>query len=501
MDLVQSGLKDRLKKINAIRLLGTGMDIGDLNNYSHEIVLYLLLGIFRREITENTNRTRNDMVYMVSDILRDMKLTANDRSIERIVDGVLWYKEPERQDPFSCFIYDEETREHEIYKFRYLKEDREHSHWEQGGHTVYMLTEEAQEIVFITREMLEEFGFDVEQFYTLQLIKSGNFNKALNSVSNLIGRVRSLIRKERDYRQDMVRNPQIIFFDTKRDRRKNEQEIKSQFEEEKKTFEDMLIWKNRLEGFPKDKREDGERLFEEVEKARLLHNSLARIVIDNMAYEVKIRVNYPESFWITSKVSFKKDLWQNVVVKNGLENFDLLENLIEPLLSPELDFIYPLDWAWEEQQGLRENDEIAVDENSEAEELENLKKNIVDWELIRELWEPIFKSFLEGGSFSITELKDFDSTLQEKWLSQRKNIEIFMMFVLTEFSLTEVNEEFEKMDERMILFSKLCEKNEEYKKLIGRVVASKLEEEKAPLCLKNLFISPYKIFLKLKNEK
>lgn len=501
MDLVQSGLKDRLKKINAIRLLGTGMDIGELNNYAHEIVLYLLLGIFRREITENTNRTRNDMIYMVSEILRDMRLTANDKTIERIVDGVLWYKDPERQDPFSCFIYDEEKREHEIYKFRYLKEDREHSHWEQGGSTVYMLTEEAQEIIFITREMLEEFGFDVEQFYTLQLIKSGNFNKALNSVSNLIGRVRSLIRKERDYRQDMVRNPQIIFFDTKRDRRKNEQDIKTQFEDEKKTFEDMLIWKNRLEGFPKDKREDGERLFEEVEKARLLHNLLARIVIDNMAYEVKIRVNYPESFWITSKVSFKKDIWQNVVVKNGLPTFELLENLVEPLFSPQLDFIYPLDWAWEEQLSMKESDEIALDEVSEEDEIEYLRKDIVDWELILELWEPILKRFLDGGSFSITELKGADSEIQEKWLRQRKNTEIFMMFVLTEFSFTEVNEELEKMDERMILFSKLCERNSEYKKLIGTVVTSKLEEEKEPLYLGNLFISPYKIFIKEKNIK
>lgn len=494
MDLVQSGLKDRLKKINAIRLLGTGMDIGDLNNYAHEIVLYLVLSIFRREITENTNRTRNDMIYMVSDILREMKLTTPDKNIERIVDGVLWYKEPERQDPFSCFIYDEEKREHEVYKFRYLKEDREHSHWEQGGSTVYMLTEEAQEIIFITREMLEEFGFDVEQFYTLQLIKSGNFNKALNSVSNLIGRVRSLIRKEKDYRQDMIRNPQVIFFDTKRDRRKNEQDIKNQFEDEKKTFEDMLTWKNRLEGFPKDKREDGERLFEEVEKARLLHNQLARIVIDNMAYEVKIRVNYPESFWITSKVSFKKDIWQNIVVKNGLPSFDYLENLVAPLLSPELDFIYPLEWAWEEQQAVKEEDEIAIADIMEEEEADFLQRKIIDWELILELWEPIFDRLLAGEEFSITELKKADAALQEKWLSQRKNIEIFMMFVLTEFTFIEVSEGFEKMDERMVLFNMLCEQDDKYEKLIGMTVCSKLAEEEVPLYLENLFISPYKIF-------
>lgn len=496
MDLVQTGMMDRLKKINAIRMLGTGMDIGELNNYAHEICLYLLLSIFRREITENPNRTRNDMIYIVSDILREMKISTSDKNIERIVDGVLWYKDSNRQDPFSCPIYNEETREHEIYKFRYLKPDREHSRWEKGGSTVYMLTEEAEEMIFITREMLEEFGFDVEQFYTLQLIKSGNFNKALSSVNNLIGRVRNLIRREKDYRHDIMRNPQVIFFDAKRDRRKTDQEIKSQFEDEKKTFEDMLSWKSRLESFPKDKRKDGEKLFEEVEKARVLHNLLAKIVVDNMAFEVKIRVNYPESFWTTSRVSFKKDIWQNVIVKNGLPSFDLLENLVTPLLSPKLEFIYPLDWAWQEQQSIRENEEVNVDVQGEEEEKEFINKKKVDWELIVDLWQPIFDKFIDGEGFSITELENMDVIIKESWLSQKKNTEIFMMFVLTGLTFSETTEEFDEMDERMILFNKLCEKDEKYKKLIGKTVASKLEEEKKPLSLQNLFISPYKIYIK-----
>lgn len=496
MDLVQNGINDRLKKVNAIRMLGTGLDIGDLTPYAHEIALYLLLSIFRREITENVNRTRNDMVYMTSDIIRDMNLEGTDKNIERLVDGVLWYKDPDRQEPFSCPIYNEETREHEIYKFRYLKADREHSHWERGGSTVYMLTEEAQEIIFITREMLEEFGFDVEQFYTLQLIKSGNFNKALNSVSNLIARVKTLIRREKDYRQDMIRNPQIIFFDSKRDRRKSEQEIKNQFDDEKKTFEDMLAWKNRLDNFPKDKHDDGERLFEELEKARVLHNQLAKIVIDNIAYEVKVRVNYPESFWITSRVSFKKDIWQNVVAKNGLPSFELMEALVNPILSPEIEFIYPMDWAWEEQIGIKENQNEEMDDISIDEEEEFKNKKIVNWELILEAWQPIFDRFIEGKSFSITELKDEDKLYKEAWLLERKNIEIFMMFVITSITLTEEINEFEKMDERIILFNKLCRKNEKYKKLIGKTIISKLEEEQGPLSLENLFVSPYKIFIK-----
>lgn len=395
--------------------------------------------------------------------------------------------------PFSCYIFDEETRTHELYKFRYLKPDREHSQWEKGGSTVYMLTEEAQEIIFITREILEEFGFDIEQFYTLQLIKSGNFNKAQNSVSNLIARVRTLIRREKDYRQDVLRNPQIIFMDSRNSRRKSEDEIKRQFEDEKKVFDDMFSWKNRLSSFPTDARAEAEQVFESLEIARALHDMLAKLVVENMAFEVEIRVKYPDSFWKTSNLTFKKDIWQNIIDKKGLEDFDVLEILLNPLFSPEADFIYPLEWAWEEQKIKK----TAVDEIYEdLTEEETWQPQSTDWEIVVELWEEIFDELLEKGEFSITELQDIDNFKKQKWLIQKKNIELFMMFVVTEIELKlEAHEGHETNDDRLELFRRLCDKDPKYKKLIGRKISSINEEGKQPLTWEELYVSPYKIKL------
>ncbi|MDI3547462.1 MAG: hypothetical protein PWR10_1114 [Halanaerobiales bacterium] len=490
-----TGFKDRLKKINAIRMLGTGMDVGTLNPYAHEIALYLLLRVFRREITDNPNRTRNDLIYMTEDIVKEMNLEASLEEIERLVDGILWFQDPARQEAFTCPLYNEETGEHEEFVFRYLKEDREHSHWEEGGSTVYMLTETAQEIIFITREILEEFGFDIEQFYTLQLIKSGNFNQAQNSVSNLIARVRTLIRREKDYKQDILRNPQIIFFDKKRNRRRSEEEIKEQFAEERKIFDDMFSWRDRLSNFPDDKREEGERLFEELEQARILHNQLAKLVIDNLALEVKVRVEHPDSFWQTSNLTFKKDIWQNIIVKKGLPSFDLLEDLLTPLFSPEIEFIYPLDWAWEEQLVNRVEEEF-TEEEEPVEEEEKREIIPVDWGLIVDLWRPVFDRLLTSGSFSITELGDLDEIERERWLSQQKNIELFMMFVITEVTLMETEVEFEEMDERLLLFNKLCQQDDKYRKLTGKTITAVNEVEKEPLFWHELYISPYRIYIK-----
>lgn len=490
MGTIEKGFFDRMKKIEPIRMLGTGMDVGELNELAHEICFLLLLNIFRRELTENPNRTRVDMIQIVEEIVREMKIEASIEDVERIVDGTLWYRDPIRQENFSSTIYNEETENREEYVFRYLKEDREHSQWEQGGPTVYMLTEESQEMIFITREILEEFGFDIEQFYTLQLIKTGNFTKAQNSIDNLIARVRTLIRREKNYRQDMVRDPQVIFFDRQRNPRKTEEEIRKQFEDEQKVFDDMFSWKSRYDSLPRDKKLEAEIMFENLEKARILHDNLAKVVMENIAYEMEVRVKYPESFWKTSNISFKKDIWKNTIVKNGLKNFQQLEYILSSLFSPEIEFIFPLDWAWDEQIVISYSSE-EVEFEEEIEE-ENYFTEETDWELIVELWEGIFDILLKKGEFSIEELNKIDSNTKRKWLMQRENIELFMMFAISEVVLAP---NFEGIDERLKLFNLLCQKDERYKSLNGKRLKSKIERDKKPLLWEEVFISPYTIYL------
>lgn len=495
MDRVDKDFKERLKKTQAVRMLGTGMDVGELNEYAHEICLLLLLNIFRREITDNSNRSRQDLISIVYGITKDMNINSSRENIERLVDGVIWYKDPKNQDPFRCRIFNEETGKHEIYKFKYLKVDKEHTHWEKGGQSIYMLTEVSQEIVFLTREILEEFGFDLEQFYTLQLIKTGNFNKAQSSVDNLIMRVRTLIKREREYKEDIIRNPQVIFFDKNRDKKRSQEEIKRQFEEEQKIFDDMFLWKERIDTFPEEERIDANHVFEKLERARIMHNHLAKLVVQNLAYEVEIRVKYPETFWSTSNISFKKDIWQNLILKKGLPRLDILENILNPLFSPEIEFIYPLDWAWEEQRLKRklDFDEIALDAIIEDEFI----VEEINWELVIDLWKDIFYELLKKGCFSITKLQNINPEEKSRWLSQSINIDIFMMFVITDIDL-EISVEADydgEVDEALELFRRLCEYDEKYKKLIGKKVLSRINYNNPPLKWDDLFISPYELYI------
>ena len=62
-----------------------------------------------------------------------------------------------------------------------------------------------------------------------------------------------------------------------------------------KVFRNMFSWRNRYESLPKIKNE-AEIMFDNLERARVLHDSLAKHVMENLALELEIRVKYPESF-------------------------------------------------------------------------------------------------------------------------------------------------------------------------------------------------------------
>lgn len=49
---IEKRLFNRMKKMQAIRILGSGMDLGELNEYAYEICFLLIQNVFMREITE-----------------------------------------------------------------------------------------------------------------------------------------------------------------------------------------------------------------------------------------------------------------------------------------------------------------------------------------------------------------------------------------------------------------------------------------------------------------
>src|SRR5690606_36007078 len=109
-------------------------------------------------------------------------------------------------------------------------------------------------------------------------------------------------------------NPKILLIEAERQRADNRIEIEKQFEEEKNHFRTITSMIERT------KRENAEDDFihrelvllqEKISHSRQLHDRFAKLVIQNISYEMKLKAENPSLFWENSLVSFKEHIYEN----------------------------------------------------------------------------------------------------------------------------------------------------------------------------------------------
>ena len=480
------GFMERMKIMSGMRMLGTGMDIGNMQPYGYQIAFSLILKVFRKQIQDDNSRTKKDLLEMTKQITKEMNVSVEkEEYILRLVEGVLW-SDRNKQSHFESIIFNEKTNEYEVDKFKYFEEDFSDELWGKSPSTIYKLTTRAEQMIFITREIMEELEFDLEQFYTLQLIKNGYYKEAINSVVSLIGNVKRLINKEKQYSINIQRNPGIIISENRINRRKKKEEINKQFEEEQKMFKTMLRWKEHVA--PEKEKQNVEKLFEDIEKARKYHDILAKTVLSNISYEIELRLKSPQSFWKLSNISFKKNYWEDEILKKGVGDFDIFEDLLTDLFSVEIPFIFPIDWAFSEQ--ITTNKMMQEVREKENQQIEVPQKEI-DWEKAIKQYMPIFEKLLVNKKLTYKELEK----LIWDWEENVFLIDILMMFVLSDTKLKYIKEITNQSDIRLALFSKLCNEDQKYLELSGKKIVVKLNEDVNCLMGNKVKISPYELFL------
>jgi len=486
------GFGERIKRLNPLWSLGKSMSLGPLNDYAPMLSLLLLLEVFYRELDSNQQRTRLDLIESAGQMIEGMKLGFEvlPEQVERIVEGLLWYKDPELQQPFMANYYDEKNAIMDTHSFRYLKEDRYASDWAKGGKTVYQLTEEALEIIFMSREWLQELEISIDQMYIQQQMKRGNFRKAQRGLDDLLARVRRLIQQELEYQEDIRRNPKMIFQQGMKLRSKREAEIKKQFDEEKQRFDELLHTLHRLSGSPTD---DQRQLQEKIEQTRLVHDRFAQCVLQNMSLEIELRYKFPHLFWKQSNINFRQTIWEESIEKNGLPHPDAMCFVLQPLFSPQPDFIFPMDWIWQEQDMLGEMvlEQESVDDN-EADEA-NHPERMVDWDEICQLWGPIMHEVIEYGSYSLSQLRDVSIEVQQAWTRQKEAIDLWLMFYGSSFTVPALDTEDKSLDERLQLLRSLYYKNGRMRELVGKQIIATIEPGKAMIRWKGVVITPFRI--------
>lgn len=504
MDVNESweGFAERMQRLNPLFELGRGMEVGELKPHLQTILMQVLLMIFYRELNDDDHRRKTDIRYMVEDTIKQMKLLADDKQIERITSGLLYQGKEEYSKPFEALYYDEIKQSWETQVFRYVTMDELYTNLEMGSTIVYKLTDIAQEMIFMSREMAEEFSITIEQLYSMQLIKNGNFRKATRNLDNLISRVNRLMAKEFTFQKEMINNPKILLIEEEWQRADNRSEIEKQFEEEKNHFRTItsMIEKTKRRNEEEDEIQKELMLLQEkIGHTRQLHDRFAKLVIQNISYEMKLKAENPSLFWETSLVSFREHLYENWFMKEGVRDFEIVEKVLSPLFSPKNEFILPLDWIWGEQEfDEHQQTEPVIEE--EAEE-EITRKRITNWDSVIQAWSYVFQYLQTYGEFSLVDLETLPLEVQDLWVEESETIDLWMMFDKKPLKVQVLHRQEETLsDEREILLYKLMKEYPQFQMFEGLKIYTKFDHKAEPFRWQRMKITPFKICIKEEKE-
>lgn len=490
---------ERNKRLNPLWSLGAGMNLGELQPYKEMIALSVLLQVYYLELESNERRSKEDIVDLTWSSLERfniMKLGTAE-SVERLVDGLLWSGSG---GDFEAYYYDDHSRQIAMQRYKYftVDEDATRSSWEESGKTIYRLSEYAMELIFMSHEIIEEFQISIKLLEIQMHIKHGRVTRAMQDVNELISRVRKMTQQQQEYRNALRRNPKHIFSEYGVMRHQRMEEIHQQFDEERKHFDNIHRSLARLANDEKDVIDFNELrvLSERVELSRRVHDELAEVVLSIFEAETNLRLNFPELFWGAAGFNFRTNVWEEWVKAEGLPGGDSLELLVSGLFTPNQDFIYPLAWAWDEQDVGFLPEEFPDEADEEREETDDpyLPRSI-PWDKVCELWLPVFQGLAAGGSFTFS-TASFTEEEQLEWSRTPDAVDLWVQFFHTDIIIqeAELDSQSSGTDECQKLIQRLLAGSPELEVLRGRVLRTTIHPVSTlAVSWPGLEISPYTI--------
>ncbi len=398
--------------------------------------------------------------------MQKMKLEYAEKDAERIVTGLL-YSNPQTLEAFQRKYYSEKSESFQVQYFKYLTPDLELM-GDNASSIIYKLSDDAQFILFSSREISAELSISLEQLYMIQLLKKGNIDGVLKQTDFLLHRVRNLISKELEYGREIAREPKIIYRDGFDDRSKRELEIRDQFEKEDENFQQMHTLLNRLIDKSKglSEIEVKKRISEIRERLNQTTNKHAEfntIVTKNIAFIIDIRTNRPGLLMRKSSKRFKEDLWEKLIKPEGITDERVLNAIFSPFFSPVEPNHFSIERFWASQKIVTTT--TTEQASNEKEEVE-LKSFIyeLDWQNILENWTPIMDELIEKTEFPIQSVKSM-----EGWTKDA--VDLWLQFTREEFCIPNIvylDKPYE--DERQEFIRKLIEKDDKYRSLQGMTI-------------------------------
>ncbi|WP_456364312.1 hypothetical protein [Priestia aryabhattai] len=490
------GMNSRIKTSNPMWMLVGGPDLAHLSPYRDKISLMIFTDMFYKELNGNGNRTKEDLNIISYSVIKQMNLNPTKELAEKVVDALMWSEgKGFARFSFVAQTFNEESEEWEEQRFQYFTLDREYSDLE-NGREVFKLTEESQELVLKSQELLDELDINIQGIISEMLIKRGKFKEALSSLQNLDTKVKRLILKEEEHKKQIIKDPKGAIYTEYKKWGENLEEVRVQFKEELERYDEMeRVLKHRLE--TEKNNSDITKLFYRISITRREHDKLARLVIGNIQKEFKFRSD-PNLFtllWSPPKSNFRTTVMEEHAVPKGFQDPKDAFTLMNVLFSPQNKFIYPMQWMVREQ-GNRgkiidfDNSRLDNDDDNELYQLD------VDWEEVVELWTPIMSELLTKGEVSVTYLLTLSEPILHRWLKCREAFDLWVQFAMRGqlFEIPEIIPDVTK-DQKMHLIGKVIENDVQLRNLLGTNIEVTILNRKLIRIENEIEISPIRLSL------
>ena len=483
----------RNKGMNPTWMLGTGVDVGHLRPYARPICLAILVRTFYKELSDDLNRTRQDLIrdalYIISN---EMNLECTYELAEKFIESMMW----SNSKKFSLFSFEdvwfnEETRTWETQRYQFFKLDREMSDL-AVGYEVYQLSEESQEIVLKSQEIMEELDINIQQLIAEMFIRKGNFKSALQALDTLRVHVRRLINQEKEWSATIHKNPKQVLFEQKQRWCNRLEDVKEQFQQELNQYSKMDKAISRV----KDVEDQGvtiHHLISEISKTKRLHDQLAKIVIENIQLEIEFRTRWYYKLWTVPTPSFRDVVWEKNIQQKGFRKPNDMFQILERMFSPKKGFLFPLEWMVMQQ----EDANVVSFEYAKETRQKELIPISLDWKKIVKLWKPFFYRLLTNKQIHIQELMELDQRSISEWVDCREAFDLWLAFASMEEDLVLTEDKLKSpIDDKILLIKHLIEEDPAFKGLFDCIISRRYSVRQNILINDQIEVFPYEIYIK-----
>ena len=241
----------------------------------------------------------------------------------------------------------------------------------------YVLTNEAYEFLFRTKEIDSELDFSVNRFKLQEFIKRGNYGKALRESRELVSRVRNLKTRMDDFMLRCRTNISEVSID---EYEEIVSQIKDSFEDENKQLSDIrTLVSAKLQAIADAQINTDENIGQTEQEIREILENIDTVISEqSRVFNQKFSLSELYADLLDDSFSYLQagrfDLEQELLLplqKMQLQDSKNVGKLFAPLYRPIFPHMFGIDFFYSRQNAIRESNrddgiDIVSDENAET---------------------------------------------------------------------------------------------------------------------------------------